>query len=448
MNLRVFQTIVDVLLRGTLPYDKVGYTSDAEEYGRYRLVVVKSGFIESLEAGQSITPPKVTDWIKTDRRDFRGVPCDLPVLLGTKDVERIGGTVVVHSDVIALAYIMLFNVEERYYRDLPWSKRREYMDAYDRLNGRSMLAFRSDFLHRPVLDEYGEWLRGLLALPNPQEGVSRIYLTHDVDNVTLYRRLRGVLGAIKRSITGPSELKDMWKAIRKGPEHDPLFTFPKLMEYDSLVPRAEVIYFLKSSLDEWEVDKPAYKLTDSDGQCLMRLLEGRGYKFGWHSSAWANDNYPGRDFSCLKKDFEDLSEQISSLNTEGASLNLHRSHYLMIDSDMLSYMGREMGVTDDFTYAYPDVAGFRAGTCVPYRWLDTDLVVHPTTIMDVTLSERKYMGLKPDDAQEYCLAMVEQIRHFGGEVTLLWHNNSISQRSIYYYFYHTRLYEALLKSLA
>ena len=54
------------------------------------------------------------------------------------------------------------------------------------------------------------------------------------------------------------------------------------------------------------------------------------------------------------------------------------------------------------------------------------MVVHPLTIMECTLSLKKYMGMDYDEALSFCKRMVDVVKDHSGEVVLLWHNTSLS----------------------
>lgn len=462
MSPQILNTILDILLRGTMPHHMVGYTATPDEFAKYRLVIVpcegcglgtpqkaernngdcnreKAAF-EGMEA-----VPQIKDWIKTGKYDTQGMPCNLPVLFGSKDVERIGDTVVVHSDVIATAYFFLFRIEERL---------NPKRDEHGRFPARESLAFRHGFMHRAVLDEYGEWLRGLLNLPNPNERINKIYLTHDVDNVTLYRSVRGVLGAVKRSLTSiatplnkpadmGNELAAAWKAHTRSANSDPLFTFNDMMLWDNQVHNAQVIYFLKSNRRaQSRYDRPVYGFNDIDVKLLRQLISDNGYSIGWHSS-YAS---AGNDEQTLI-DLEAFKQECSLCGYNDTPWRLHRAHYLRnTHYDTLA----QYGITDDFTLAFADMAGFRTGTCLPYKWLDTSLTIHPLTLMDVTLSEKRYMNLDYYGAYDYAKNMIQQVRHFGGELNMLWHNNSFrtdTSSANPIPSYHRDLYPALLQLL-
>ena len=83
---------------------------------------------------------------------------------------------------------------------------------------------------------------------------------------------------------------------------------------------------------------------------------------------------------------------------------------------------------------YPDVAGFRLGTCRPVHWINPEnkrissLVLHPLTIMECSLNEPVYMNLGYEGALAYSTQLIKQVASANGELVLLWHNDSITTR--------------------
>jgi len=109
-----------------------------------------------------------------------------------------------------------------------------------------------------------------------------------------------------------------------------------------------------------------------------------------------------------------------------------------------------VGITDDFTLGYADVAGFRLGTCRPVKWINpntrqlTTLTLHPLTIMDVSLSDKRYMYLNAHEAYEYCIRLINMVESWNGELVLLWHNTSVEDTP---QSYHRKLYLDIIKYL-
>jgi len=87
------------------------------------------------------------------------------------------------------------------------------------------------------------------------------------------------------------------------------------------------------------------------------------------------------------------------------------------------------GITDDYSMAFADHPGFRAGTSLPFRFYnlkteeETNLTIWPTTLMDGTL--RDYMNCSVDDAMEKITTLAQTVRKYNGTFISLWHNESL-----------------------
>ena len=97
---------------------------------------------------------------------------------------------------------------------------------------------------------------------------------------------------------------------------------------------------------------------------------------------------------------------------------------------------------------FPDHVGFRLQTTRAVRWINpktmslTNLVLHPLTVMDCTLSNSQYMNLNEDEAYFECQRLIEKVYQNAGELVLLWHNTIITKEG-----YHRSLYPKLLNLL-
>jgi hypothetical protein len=108
------------------------------------------------------------------------------------------------------------------------------------------------------------------------------------------------------------------------------------------------------------------------------------------------------------------------------------------------------GITDDFSMSYADISGFRLGTCKAVKWINpttkslTSLTLHPLTIMDISLNDKRYMYLNAFDAYAYCTRLIDMVEQWNGELVLLWHNTSVEKTPNSY---HRKLYENLINHL-
>jgi hypothetical protein len=269
----------------------------------------------------------------------------------------------------------------------------------------------------PTVDEYARMLMKLLDLPLPTPSFSQIYLTHDIDTIAHYRHLRGAIGGIVRG-----EWHKVMASLRDI-HNDPAFTFSWLIAQDKKVEGAECIYFVKDTMGKG-YDYPQYKLDGKDFEAAEELIKNSGAKIGWHGSYYGGDK---------------------ANMLLGDKAGLHRSHYLRCSIDQMQRLA-EVGVTDDFTMMFPDQVGFRLQTTRPVRWINpktmqlTELVLHPLTVMDCTLSNSNYMNLNEDEAYFECQRLLEKIHQNAGEVVLLWHNTTPAGNT-----YHRSLYPKLLE---
>ncbi len=390
----IIEYIITFLLYGNANAAKqVGYTADEAEWHNYRVVIVPNGHL-----GKEIIMP-----------DFREKPTPSPSLKGGENNEE-NKTWIIRTDIVYNTFFFISRAEE-----LINTQR----DEHGRFLAKHSILGQNNRLMIPTVDEYARMLMKLLDLPLPTPSFSQIYLTHDVDTIAHYRHLRGAIGGIVRG---------QWRKVMaslKDIHNDPAFTFSWLIAQDKKVEGAERIYFVKDTMGKG-YDYPQYKLDGKDFETAEQLIENSGAKIGWHGSYYGGDK---------------------ANRLLGDKAGLHRSHYLRCSVDQMQRLA-EVGVTDDFTMMFPDQVGFRLQTTRPVRWINpktmqlTDLVLHPLTVMDCTLSNANYMNLNEDEAYFECQRLFEKIHQNAGEIVLLWHNTTPTGNT-----YHHSLYPKLLAML-
>lgn len=431
--------ITDYIIRFLLGSDSnetfsrlIGYTSDKEQFSKYKIVIIPSGFFnpEFYNTEKSLPQLPLTVW--------EGIP----LLFGEPVTEKSDETVIIHADIIASSFFLMSRYEEIINRNI--------RDSHGRFPGTKSLPFRAGFLQQPVVDEYGRLLRKLLRetgldISEPEEKFSKIYLTHDVDQLAHYRNIRGIGGAVLRFFKNPAESLKAVESFAGGIINDPWFTFPWLFDLADKLKnkkpeeKIENIVFIKTGGGELMTDKPRHDVRDRDFNTLFKLCEQHNVKIGLHPSYLA-----GMKPEYIKNEKKVLDETISQ-NTIYT-----RNHFLMSrePEDMQTLI--EAGLTDDFTMAYADITGFRLGTCRAVKWIDpvklqlTSLTLHPLTIMDNTLSDERYMNLKTDEAFLFTKTMIDLVSKHNGELVLLWHNTSVEKNNGQY---HRDLYRWLINYL-
>lgn len=424
------QYIIRFLLGDDIPGEyitAIGYTADPRLYNKYSIVIHPSGFFDSQLYGKPSSIPtlplKLTD--------------DIPLLFGEAKEEMIGDTLVLRADLVASTYFLITRYEEMIRRDM--------RDEHGRFPGKQSLPYKAGFLHRPVVEEYGLYLRNKLRqlglqLHEEKPGIRQIYLTHDVDAPFYCRSWRNVIREIKNGENIITALK-----IKNGNlESDPFYTFPKLFaENEKLVTalgkdRCKVICFFKAGGNSVQ-DKPVYKLIGKDIKNLFALCDQFQVEIGLHSSYQAGNNP-----ELIVKEKKKLESAIKK------EIKLNRHHFLSFREPEHTAFLQKAGIFEDFTLGYADVAGFRLGTCRSVRWINpatrklTSFLLHPLTIMECSLSEKKYMGLSYEEALAYSLGLINQTATHKGDLVLLWHNTAFAEHKADYL---NKLYTDLIKKL-
>jgi hypothetical protein len=422
---KVIDYIIQFLIRDEHNAHHVGYCNDKTQWSKYKVVIVPSNFFHNNIYGTTQSMPSLP------LQEIEGIP----LLFGKPKIEKHENTIICHADIIASTYFLISRYEE--YIN-PNSNR----DIHGRYIGKQSLPAKANFIHRPIVEEYGNLLRKLLyktntlLTPIPQQ-IKQIYLTHDIDSITNYRRLRGFIGSMYRLIFKQTESLTTTLKSLINIQNDPAYTFPWILNQDNQLPQAKQIYFIKATIHASDFDYPTYNLISKDFTQLKNeiLTSSPNAIFGLHAS-YKSGNTP----DIISKEQKQLQ-----LAIENQHITTSRHHYLRslqpIDMEFLI----DAHITDDYTMGYADIAGFRLGTCRAVRFINPatrqlrPLTLHPLTIMDCSLSGEKYMALQYHQALSYAKTLITQTKIYNGELSLLWHNTIFTTNN-----YHKKLYSDLI----
>ena len=424
---KIIDYIIQFLIRDEHNAHHVGYCNDKTQWSKYKVVIVPSNFFDNDFYGTQQSMPSLP------LQEIEGIP----FLYGSPHIEKIENTIVCHADLIASTYFLISRYEE-------YINPNNNRDTHGRYIGKQSIPAKANFIHRPIVEEYGELLRKLLQQTNitlspiPQQ-INHIYLTHDVDSITNYRRLRGFLGGTYRSIVKRTEsLTTILKSLFNI-NHDPAYTFPWILQQDNQLPEATQIYFIKATHNAKGFDRPTYNLIGKNFIHLKKeiLKSSPNAIFGLHAS-YRSGNTP---------DIIVEEQKLLQYAIENQRITTSRHHYLrsLQPNDMETLI--DARITDDYTMGYADIAGFRLGTCRAVRFINpstrklTSLTLHPLTMMDCSLTHEKYMGLNYEESLLYAQNLIEQTKKYNGDLCLLWHNTIFSEKD------HKNLYSQLIQIL-
>src|SRR5467141_1762142 len=290
-------------------------------------------------------------------------------------------------------------------------------DIHGRFLAAQSVALKHNFLHRPIVDEYGlalqQVIQALLPGWRPPERKLRVKVSHDVDEIGIPLDLTNSLGHTVKRHKPFATLRDLLgPALGLRPSLlEAVFRITELSKDHGL---ASALYWKNSPKSEWD---SGYDLSLKHVHKVVSHLKNEGVELGVHPSYYTFDNLQRLD---------DEVEQICKVFDESRVGG--RQHFLRWHPRTWQDW-EKCGLAYDSTVGFSDHIGFRAGTCVPYRpWSleldrEIDLLEIPLLAMDVTLAY--YMDLAPEESVELLLQCAQRCKIVGGVFTLLWHNRSL-----------------------
>jgi hypothetical protein len=335
------------------------------------------------------------------------------------------GTISCAVDLPASVLFSLCRIEERLSSE---------RDLHGRFPANASLAVLEDYLHRPIVDEYGLGLAAAIqeAVPawKPRARHFRAIVTQDVDSVGIPFRTKLTARRLIRERHLVSAFQDVGSLLR--------LTHPSelaAVRYISDFARSHKISsacFWKSSIRG--TYDAGYDLRRRPVSTVLSELRNQGVEMGVHPSygSFANRRELTREVELLRKWL-------------GQSLVGGRQHYLRWQPDSWSDL-ESCGLTYDSSVGFPERLGFRAGTAIPYRpWLMNEnrqprIVEIPLILMDRTVSN--YLGLPASEVLALAADLIARTEMVGGVFTMLWHNSLVLDPD------YRALFEALVSRVA
>ena len=311
----------------------------------------------------------------------------------------------------------IFYLLSRYEEYLPNIK-----DQHHRFPANASLAFRNNFLHRPLVNEWMIWLRQALNHRFPQLDIPmptyQFQPSFDIDFAWAYLHKKWYLslGGISRSfLRGQfTDLQARWNVFTQKAA-DPFDVYPYLKRFhqeDSLQP---LFFFLLGDMGKYDrsisIKVPAFR--------ELILETAAHFDVGIHPSYNSNGS---------KGQLEREVKRLHAITRQPVTLS--RQHFLKLEFPNTYQNLIQIGIQADYTMGYAAQPGFRASVATPYPWYDldketsTELMIHPFQVMDVTLKE--YLKLKPEEAIDRVKPLLQITKEVGGIFCTLWHNSSFS----------------------
>jgi len=332
-------------------------------------------------------------------------------------VRRSENFIETNIDIIASSFFMLSRYEEAVL---------DKRDKFDRFPATESLAYKENFLSRPIINEYIELL--WKWIDSFRLGFKRgklwgdkdfaICLTHDVDNIRKY----GIFPPIRTIGSFLLGHRDLRKAfattvdyLRAKAGRDPYSNFNYIMDLEDKHRLKSSFYFIAGGKTKYE---RRYSMDDLYVNSLIRILQERGFEIGIHASF---DSYNNLRLLNLEK--EEL-ERVMEGNVLGG-----RQHYLRWRIPETWKIWGKAGLKYDTTLSFAEHEGFRGGICFPYKPFDVlenrilDIWELPLTVMDTSLFV--YQNLTPEEGFQRIKSLIDTTKKYNGLFVLPWHNSSL-----------------------
>lgn len=348
---------------------------------------------------------------------------DLPVIYLDGEwkkpfIARKGDLIETNIDLIASSFFMLTRYEEVVNNDPA------ILDEHGRFPATASLAYKENFLHRPVLNEYFELLWKCIKELVPHLEKKSLWgdkdfalcLTHDIDSVQQYK-LNTEIRAFGRLVLKQHSLKQaaarlidyILVALQK--KNDPFDTFDTILKLEQRYDATSTFFFMTEPdvsggyyLDDPKVKKALNKVLNAEAEVGLHA----GY-------------YSYNEQETINRQKENLTKNLKHGNF-GC-----RQHFLRWKIPDTWSIQEKCGLAYDTTLCFADHEGFRAGICHPFRPFDIrenriiNLWEIPLTIMDSSLF--KYRKLTPNEGLATVESYMNTVKKYQGVLVLLWHNS-------------------------
>lgn len=352
---------------------------------------------------------------------------NIPIIFGTNELMVSDKRIFCGIDIFASSYFMLSRWEEHV------NKAR---DNHNRFPAKESLAYKSNFLHRPVVNEYIEMLWNMMLKlgyrGKRKERNFDIILTHDIDELSLRKSLRYLLAdLIKRR-----NLLLFWKHFDLMFISKPLVLFDYLMLSAERVGKKAHFYFISSDFKRKPFEYPY--LNKKIFPLIVQEIKGRDHIIGFHPGYYTYDNE--NRWSYEKRLLE---------NSIGENVYEGRQHYLRMEVIKTLQIWDKNNMKIDSTLGYANKEGFRCGTGDEYHFYDfvnrktLSLKERPLIIMDTTFQH--YQSYSYESANKVIQQIMSIGRKYKTKITLLFHNNLLFEG---YKDYSKLLYENVINNMS
>ena len=353
----------------------------------------------------------------------------VPVLYGKPGLKRSNDHLHINVDIFGGVFFMLSRYEELIQKE---------RDNHDRFPAFASIAYKANFLERPIVNEYLEILWACLSLLWPdlirKKNQSQVFISCDVDQPydCSIENIPRLIKTCAGDLVKRRSVQEMFKRINRyffnkigNYNFDSNYSFDWYMDVCENAGLKVAFYFIPTSKEN---NNGSYELTETRIIKLLKKIDDRGHEIGVHSSY---QTYKDKDKIIKHKLLLDNTLEKAGIKQK---IKGNRQHYLRWDTYITPEYLNDAGFEYDTTGGYADSAGFRFGTSKEFSmwgWkIQNKLKIkqRPLIIMECSVISNEYMGLGYTKEAEELMKKLKKISLLnGGNFSLLWHNSHLDK---------------------
>ena len=318
-------------------------------------------------------------------------------------------------DIFAASFYLVTRYEEY----LPHIK-----DEYGRFQATESDAYKHNFLQKPLVNIWSQKISKILSTRFPEIVIKpkqfKFIPTIDIDSAYAFR-LKGlirIMGGFSKSLVG-GDFEEFNQRIRvlSGKEKDPFDTFDYQLEIHNKYNLEPKYFLLLANYAQYDKNVPVH---NRQFQILIKTLADYAV-VGIHPSYESNNR-----LATLREEVNRLSKILNR------PITMSRQHFLKLSLPETYRNLISLDITDDYSMGFAFDPGFRAGIADSFGFYDLDLEsetnlrIHPFTVMDGTL--RDYKNLNATESIDMIKKLIDEVKAVNGTFISLWHNESLSDQ--------------------
>ncbi|MFA5879138.1 MAG: polysaccharide deacetylase family protein [Candidatus Margulisiibacteriota bacterium] len=339
---------------------------------------------------------------------------DLPIIFGNPVIRSNDKTIFCEVDIFASCFFMLTRWEEYVNLD---------RDKYSRFPAEASIAYKFNFLDRPIVNEYLEFLWKLLislGLSEERKVKKYIpYITHDIDILLAYPNIFSLLKNVCADILRRGQfllaIKKLLLIFNKNKQNelDSLNLYDFIMKISEKNKLTSYFFFMSGGKNR---NDHFYSYNKNFLNNLIQEIKNRGHIIGFHPSFDTYDN------KVMWNSEIDLLTQ-----TVNAEILYSRQHFLRFNVPETWEIAEANKIIGEFSLGYPETPGFRCGICYDYPVFNfltkkvLQLRAYPLIFMENSLLGNFITD--PDKIYNIVEKYVKIVKQYHGNYVFLWHNH-------------------------